>query len=190
MRFRALCTGLVVAVLAAPPMSVSAAAHASTPVRSAGPSAAARSAVAPGTFSTAPRLVRRNVSAPQVTAIRVAHHPTFDRIVVQLRGRAPGFDVRYVPQLHADGSGDVVDLLGPASLEVVLAPANAHNPNTGRSSLTTPARTTWRLDQVRETAVIGDFEAVVTLGVGLRRRAPFRVLTLTNPTRIALDVRH
>jgi hypothetical protein len=71
----------------------------------------------------------------------------------------------------------------------VLDPANAHDVETGEGTLTTPRRTKWRLDLLRETAVIGDFEAFVTVGAGLAHRAPFRVMTLTNPTRIVVDVR-
>ena len=182
MRIRALSTVLVAGILATTPQ-----------VLAAGAAAEASSAVvAPGTFSTAHRVVHRSPDpAPLVTQIRVGHHATFDRIVIQLKGsHAPGFDVRYVTQLRADPSDKVVNLLGPVSLAFVLSPANGHDPKTGHSTLTTPARTKWGLDQVRETAVIGDFEAVFTLGVGLHRKAPFRVLTLHNPTRIVVDVRH
>ncbi len=46
------------------------------------------------------------------------------------------------------------------------------------------------LDEVRESAVIGDFEAVFTVGAGLAHKSPFRVQTLHDPTRIVVDVRH
>ncbi len=36
----------------------------------------------------------------------------------------------------------------------------------------------------------GDFEGVVTFGLGLRERAGFRVFNLSNPTRIVVDVGH
>jgi hypothetical protein len=155
------------------------------------PAGAATTSRAADEFSTARRHVTRTPRpAPLVTAIRVGHHPRFDRVTVTLRGGAPGFDVRYVRRLHQEGSGRVVDLLGPASLELVLLPASGHDPDTGVATLTGPLRRAWRLDQLRETAVIGDFEAIFNLGVGLHRRAPFRVLTLHGPTRIVVDVRH
>lgn len=155
------------------------------------PSSGSATAVAPGTWSTDARVVHRApATAPEVTGIRVGHHRGFDRIVIDLDGAAPGFAVRYVKRLHADPSGEVVGLRGRAWLRIVLNPANGHDPKTGDGTLTTPSRTAWRLDQVRETAVIGDFEAVFTVGAGLAHRAPFRVLTLTNPTRIVLDLRH
>jgi hypothetical protein len=147
---------------------------------------------APGVFSTAHRVVHRSPApAPTVTAIRVGHHATFDRVVIQLTGsHAPGFDVKYVRQLVADPSGKKVDLLGAADLQLVVTPANAHDLNTGASTLTSRSRTKWRLDEIRETAVIGDTEGVFTLGVGLHAKSPFRVLTLHNPLRIVVDVQH
>jgi len=129
-------------------------------------------------------------TAPEVTGIRVGRHANFDRIVIDLHGAAPGFRVRYVRTLHRDPSDQTVDLLGPKSLRIVLSPANGHDINTGDSTLTTPRRVKWRFDEVRETAVIGDFEAVFSVGVGLAARTPFRVLTLHNPTRIVVDVHH
>jgi hypothetical protein len=177
-----LAGGMIVATLPALAPSCAAAASSSRP---------AVAAVSADQFSLARRHVRRSPgSAPVVTSIRAAHHPGFDRVTVRLRGGAPGFDVRYVSRLVRDPSGNPIDLLGPASLEFVLLPANGHNPNTGASTITTRRRTRWRLGQLRETAVIGDFEAVFTLGVGLQRRAPFRVLTLRQPTRIVVDIRH
>jgi len=34
----------------------------------------------------------------------------------------------------------------------------------------------------------GSFEGVTSLGLGVRARLPFRVFTLTNPTRVVVDV--
>ena len=189
---RALPTMVVAVVLAATPPAVATGALTdATSATTTTTALAPAPAPAPGDFSSDRRLVRRSPDqAPEVTAIRVAHHRRFDRIVIDLRGRSPGFDVRYVRQLHRDGRGNVVNLLGPASLEFVLSPASGHDPDTSERTLGTPARTKWRLDQVRETAVIGDFEADFTLGVGLARRAAFRVLTLRSPPRSVLDVHH
>jgi hypothetical protein len=125
-----------------------------------------------------------------VTGIRVGRHAHFDRVVIDLAGSAPGYRVRYVRTLHKDPSGNVANLLGPRSLRIVLSPANGHDINTGDSTLTTPRRTKWRFDEVRETRVLGDFEAVFTVGVGLAAKTPFRVQTLHNPTRIVVDVHH
>ncbi len=59
-----------------------------------------------------------------LTNVRTGRHACFDRLVVDVRGRAPGYDVRYVSNVTQDGSGFVVPLRGGAKLEVVVrAPA-------------------------------------------------------------------
>jgi hypothetical protein len=152
--------------------------------------AASGSVVSPHDWSTAARSVTRMPTPPpEVTGIRVGRHVHFDRIVIDLRGSAPSYRVRYVRTLHRDASGKVVNLLGPASLRIVLS-ANGHDVDTGTSTVTTPLRTKWRFDAVRETAVIGDFEAAFSLGVGVADKTPFRVRTLHHPTRIVVDVHH
>ena len=158
MRVRVLRTLLVTAALA----SSSAAGVTATGATVA---AASASSVPSNHWSTSPRSVTRTHSpAPEVTGIRVGRHRHFDRIVVDVHGAAPGYLVRYVRTLHRDPSGKTVNLLGPRSLLIVLS-ANGHDIATGTSTLTTPLRTPWKFDAVRETAVIGDFEAVFSVGV-------------------------
>jgi hypothetical protein len=142
-------------------------------------------------WSKEPRSVTRSpATAPEVTGIRVGHHANFDRIVIDLHGKAAGYSIRYVKKAHKDPSGKVAKLLGPRTLLIVLSPANGHDVNTGDSTLTTPKNVKWRLDEVRQTKVLGDFEAVFSVGVGLAHKTPFRVHTLHNPTRIVVDVHH
>jgi hypothetical protein len=183
MRVRVLSTLLVTTALAASTLAG---------VTAAGADATATASAVPAHhWSTQPRVVTRSpATAPEVTGIRVGRHAHFDRIVVDLAGSAPGYRVRYVRTLHRDPSGKVVNVLGARSMRIVLSPANGHDINTGESTLTTPRRTKWRFDEVRDTRVLGDFEAVFTIGVGLANKTPFRVFTLHNPTRIVVDVRH
>ena len=64
------------------------------------------------------------MSQAPITNVRAGRHACFDRMVVDLRGRAAGYNVRYVHQVRQPGSGFVVPLRGGARLSVtVLAPA-------------------------------------------------------------------
>src|ERR1700733_15680137 len=46
-------------------------------------------------------------STARVTSVRTGQHRCYDRLVVDLgRGAKPGYKVRYVHGLHAQGSGD------------------------------------------------------------------------------------
>jgi len=186
MRVTVLRTLLVTTALA-----VSSVAGVSATGASAADAAASASKVRAHQWSTQKRVVTRSpANAPVVTGIRVGHHKNYDRVVVDLVGSAPGYRVRYVKTLRRDPSDKTVNLLGAYQLRIRLVPANGHDITTGASTLTTPKRVKWRLDEVRETAVIGDFEAVFSVGVGVANRTPFRVRTLSSPTRIVVDVHH
>ena len=123
---------------------------------------------------------------PLLVAVRAAHHPGVDRLVFEFTGGLPErTTTRYVPQVVGDGSGLPIPLAGRAQLEVSLVGAAAHT-DAGRT--TVPSRTAWALPNVVATVVTGDFEAVVTYGVGLASRQPVRVSTLRNPFRVVVDV--
>ena len=125
-------------------------------------------------------------SAPTLVDVRAARHPGFDRVVFEFRGTVPQHTVRYVGQLVEDGSGNPVSAAGAADLEVVFHGANAHAED-GTPSVS-PKRFSPGLTAVKEVAQIGDFEAVVSYGIGLDRRRPLTVSTLSGPSRLVIDV--
>jgi hypothetical protein len=125
-------------------------------------------------------------SIPTLEAVRAGRHPGFDRVVFEFRGGVPSHRIRYVDQLVQDGSGNPVSVAGAADLEVVFEGANAHD---GRGNPTvSPRRFSPGLTAVKEVAQVGDFEATVTYGVGLDRRRPLEVSTLSGPSRLVIDV--
>jgi hypothetical protein len=110
----------------------------------------------------------------------------FDRIVFEFSGAVPEHRVRYVDRLVQDGSGKPVSVAGAADLEVVFHGANAHEDD-GTPTIS-PRRFPTGLPAVKEIAQIGDFEAVVTYGIGVDRKRPLKVSTLSNPSRLVIDV--
>ena len=125
-------------------------------------------------------------SAPTLVDVRAGRHPGFDRVVFEFQGAVPEHHVRYVDQLVEDGSGAPVSVAGSADLEVVFQGANAHEED-GTPSVS-PRRFSPGLTAVKEVAQIGDFEAVVSYGIGLDRRRPLTVSTLSGPSRLVIDV--
>lgn len=126
----------------------------------------------------------------QLTNIRVGAHPTYDRIVFDLTALPATENAKYVAQLVRDPSGQPVSLPGNAFVQVTMTGTAAHDDNgsltyTGPQTFTTP-----QLTNVRAVALIGDFEGVVTVGLGLRHRAGVHVFTLTGPNRLVVDVDH
>lgn len=142
-------------------------------------------------------------SAPDtdvVGGVRAGRHACFDRLVVDLRGQDAAFgsyDVRYVPQVHADGSGHAVPVRGAADLQVVLrAPAYDDD---GRATFD-PADDGEVVDVAgyrtfRQVAWAGSFEGSTTMALGVRARLPFRVVVLPGTSqhpgpRLVVDVAH
>lgn len=124
-------------------------------------------------------------AAATVYDIRVAHHDGYDRLVLgfptantmpqyQLTRQASATFVR-------DASGQPVALDGSAGIRAVLRNADI---TPGAPSDLKP-----ELPAIREVAQTGNFERVVSYGVGLATPACFRVLELTGPTRLVIDVK-
>jgi hypothetical protein len=125
-------------------------------------------------------------TVPRLIGITAGRHPGFDRVVFRFSGAVPARrNIRYVTRLIADGSGRHLPIAGRAILEVSLSPATAHT-STGASS--TPDRIAFALPNVMTAVRSGDFESVVSYGIGLAAREPFRVFTLARPSRLVIDV--
>jgi hypothetical protein len=128
--------------------------------------------------------------AMQLTAVRVAHQPGFDRIVFEFAPQAGG--VAHIPaytvsrqasaQFVKDPSGQPVTMRGSAGLRIVFHGAS------GAISYTGSRDQTPNLPVVQEVEQLGDFEAVLSWGAGLSRASCLRVLELSTPTRLVIDV--
>src|SRR5205823_13090632 len=79
-----------------------------------------------------------------------------------------------------DASGQPMTLNGSAGIRVVLRNADIVS---GAPSDLKP-----NLPEIREVAQIGNFERVVSYGIGLSTPACIRVLELSGPTRLVIDV--
>jgi hypothetical protein len=123
---------------------------------------------------------------PLLTGIRAAHHATFDRIVFDFYGGVPSSpQVTYVPELIGDGSGLPVPIAGRAILQVTFQGARGHKFD---GTVTAPSRSVFPLPNVLTTVQSGDFEAVLSYGIGLAKRESYRVRTLSNPPRVVVDI--
>jgi hypothetical protein len=157
------------------------------------PTSTTTAAAATQDWSTATKQGPGNVSladAPsaKLTTVRAAHHPGYDRVVFQFDGAVvPGWRIGYVRRVALGETDDqFLTLKGDALLEVTLkgTASDDHRPGTQ----TIPDKLTPALPQVRQLGLAEDWEGVVRIGIGLDRRAGFRVLELTGPVRVVFDV--
>jgi hypothetical protein len=148
---------------------------------------------APESFEgTAGIVSKPKPNAPVATlrAVRTARHETFDRVVFEFEGAtAPGYHVEYIDRpVRTCGSGEVVPLAGDGWLEIRLQPAAAHDE---AGNATVEARAFGPdLPVLSELRLTCDFEADVTWVLGLRSPNRYRVLELSNPVRLVVDVKH
>ncbi|MBV8994514.1 MAG: hypothetical protein JO287_12640 [Pseudonocardiales bacterium] len=125
---------------------------------------------------------------PVLTGMRTGPHPTFDRIVLDLSGPRPQVSSRFVDELTRDGSGEVEWLAGAAFAGVQVTPAQAQD-DAGHPSYQGPQKfCTRNLANVMAVAVTGDYEGVLSVGVGMRKQTWTKVFTLHSPTRVVIDV--
>lgn len=137
-------------------------------------------AVAPATAATTP--------FHALTGIRVGRHATYDRVVLDFAGGAPTASHRYVTRFVAP-SGKTVTVLGPTHLLVTMHPAYGYNVNTGRRTYHGPQKfRTFALCNVRQVAIVEDFEGYLSIGLGMHHRSWVHVFRLTHPSRVVIDV--
>lgn len=119
--------------------------------------------------------------------VRVGEHEGFDRIVLEFSGTGtPGWTVNYVDEAVLDGSGDAVPLGGDAILDIYASgttwPASGYYSGPGQFEPEDGG-------DVADVHVGGTFEGYTQVLAGIEGdRVPFRVLALSGPPRLVVDV--
>ncbi len=122
--------------------------------------------------------------------VRSASQAGFDRVVFEFEGTTlPGYQVEYVDKpVRQCGSGDAVAVAGDGWLEVRLTPAQAHT-EAGEATVAERERAL-TLPVLRELESTCDFEAHVTWVLGVASPNRYRVLELSSPARLVVDIQH
>jgi len=152
------------------------------------------------TWGSQPESRDTSADTESLNGVRAGRHACFDRLVVDVGGQDSTFgsyDVRYVPGVEAEGTGDPVPVLGGAVLQIVVrAPAYddlgaTYQPTDPREVVRVSGWSTFR-----QVAWAGSSEGQTTLALGVRARLPFRVMTLDgtpdsdHTPRLVIDVAH
>jgi hypothetical protein len=123
-----------------------------------------------------------------VSAVRVARHEGFDRVVFELAGQGtPGWQAEYVDSATSEGTGEPVDLAGPGFLRVVLR-GTSYPYDSGAAELPRGPVAVSGTDVVTGVFYDGTFEGQSLAYVGVGAPAPFRIYALTGPSRVVVDV--
>lgn len=109
-----------------------------------------------------------------------------DRIVFRIDGPLPTeYGAEYVDELRADPSDRRINVPGQAIVRLRMFPVDAH---TDAGESTVPGRIAYAMPNLITAVRAGDFEAVVSYGLGLAQARPVSIYTRRNPNRVVVDI--
>lgn len=135
---------------------------------------------------------------PYLAEIHAADHADYSRISFYFRGGFPSYELQYVAQVPAEGTGEPIPLPGNSFLRIQFSEARAHDEQ-GRSTVEKAPRPSLGFANLRGYGFGGDFEGYVSYGLGIQvapgsdQVLPIRVGELRRPDGfhvVAVDVRH
>ena len=123
-------------------------------------------------------------------AVRAARNPGFERIVFQFMGaNLPGYQIQWSQgPITTDGSGIPVSVNGAAYLRIALSSASRTDPSTGDITYAGPDRPVIKTSLITDLVLTGDFQSTLSWVAGASSVVPFRVFTLTAPSRLVVDL--
>jgi len=124
------------------------------------------------------------IGVANVTAVRLAELPDFDRFVLQFDGPVPTYTVKRQdkPTFPMGGSGQTITLSGTAGVLVRVHSSTETNTYSGSTDISHP-----EFLVLKEARVTEDFEGYVSWGLGLDHPVCMRTFTLSNPSRLVVD---
>jgi hypothetical protein len=137
-----------------------------------------------------PAAAHATTGMPVLVGVRATHQRNVDRIIFELQGGLPdAVVVDWVDQVTQDGSGRRVAVQGNAFLQVSLQGVLGHELSEPLRPTYGPRSRAFDLPNVTHVVNAGDFEAVVTFGIGLMRRTSVvRTTQKRDPARVIVDV--
>ena len=125
-----------------------------------------------------------------LTAVRTGEHSGYDRGVFQFSAKLPSYTVERVQAVYSDPKGTPVPLAGQSYLRVVFHGTSAVCPQPPHRTYTGPRVLTPYYPELLTVSTAGDFEGVLSFGIGLAAPGSYHVFTLTSPDRLVIDVSH
>ena len=124
------------------------------------------------------------MSTAAVTNVRAGQHYCFDRLVIDLKGKAKATTSATFPKWPRKGRASrSSSVAGHSCSSMINSPA--YDNATGKATFTPANRSEVTnvsgYHTFRQVAWAGSFEGYTTLGLGIRARLPFKVYTLDGP---------
>ena len=110
---------------------------------------------------------------PELVQIKVGSHPAasgeraYNRISFTFTNAFPSYQIAFARNLVSDGSGKVIPLGGQGVLKIVFTGAQAHTADGTKSSVISQPSSSIGFQRMTGYAQAGDFEGVLSYGVGI-----------------------
>ena len=115
---------------------------------------------------------------PELVRISVGTHPgeggqpPYDRMAFTINRAFPSYHFAFTSKLIGDASGAVIPLRGPGVLKIMFTLAQAHTADGKRSSIVSQPARNLGFPRMTDYAQAGDFEGVLTYGIGVTWPVP------------------
>jgi hypothetical protein len=139
---------------------------------------------------TLPVIASGTTTRAQITGIRVGTHSGYDRIVFEFAAGIPEYRIEEAtPPFTQDPSGLPMNVAGSTFWKIVMNGGTIMSPD-GGITYSGSRDFSPGFPKLVQFVTGGDFEAVSTWYVGLSDVSCVRVLTLSSPSRLVIDIKH
>ena len=130
------------------------------------------------------------VAIANITDVRYATHPDYDRVVFEFEQGTPELTLdTATPPFTQDASGEPITVEGESFLRLTMR-GGTRQTDEGTSSFDGPTDFDPALPTLVDLVQGGDFERQSTWYLGLAAEACVRVILLDGPPRVVIDVEH
>jgi hypothetical protein len=134
-----------------------------------------------------------------LTDVRVGTHSGFDRVTFEFAAapdappKIPQYEIHLAsPPIVEDGSGNPIEVEGNHFAQVIFHGATGYDlsSETPKPTYTGPRELKPRFTVLTEVQQNGDFEATLSWALGLSRSSCWKVVELSDPLRVVIDLPH
>lgn len=136
---------------------------------------------------TTETVLRENLGGGDFLRMRIGKQKGFDRVVFEMDGTLPKWYVRYEKPPFETYGDQYMKLRGKAFVHVSIYMVRYTDENREANESLERRQNKIRWPVIREVKTSSFFEGEIEYLIGVSKRTPFRVLALSNPTRLVID---
>lgn len=136
---------------------------------------------------TTAMVLRENLGGGDFLRMRVGKQKGFDRVVFEMDGTLPKWYVRYEKPPFETYGDQYMKLRGKAFVHVSIYMVRYTDENREANEKLERRQNRIKWPVIRQVKTSSFFEGEIEYLIGVSKRTPFRVLNLSNPTRLVID---